>query len=302
MAVLDRAVDRGARGRGRPRARERGCRGVTPRHHARRRGSRPAICTAPRSAARCARCAPDARLFGMGGERMAAAGSSVLADVTAARGHRRHRARSACCHALPRVPPAARRAARRRAGPHALVVIDFPEFNLRLARVARRAGVPVVYFIPPQVWAWRGGRDPHDPPPAVRSCWRSCPSSPRSTGARASPWSSSAIRSLDALAGAPSREAARARLGLGADAPVIGLLPGSRRGEIERLLPVMRDGGCAHRRRAGRTHVPCSRWRRRWMRALVERLAAGDDRRCASCPTPTRSCAPPTCCWRPRGR
>src|SRR2546428_8793970 len=39
--------------------------------------------------------------------------------------------------------------------PDALVVIDFPEFNLRLARAARRAGVPVVYFIPPQVWVWR---------------------------------------------------------------------------------------------------------------------------------------------------
>src|SRR4030095_16263115 len=42
--------------------------------------------------------------------------------------------------------------------PRALVVIDFPEFNLRLARIARRAGVPVVYFIPPQLWAWRRGR------------------------------------------------------------------------------------------------------------------------------------------------
>jgi lipid-A-disaccharide synthase len=46
---------------------------------------------------------------------------------------------------------------------------------------------------------------------------------------------------LDAVAGAPTRAAARARLGIGDDAPVVGLLPGSRRGEIERLLPVMRD-------------------------------------------------------------
>src|SRR5712691_7281764 len=42
--------------------------------------------------------------------------------------------------------------------PGALVLIDFPEFNLRLASQARRAGVPVVYFIPPQLWAWRRGR------------------------------------------------------------------------------------------------------------------------------------------------
>src|SRR5439155_203091 len=42
--------------------------------------------------------------------------------------------------------------------PRVLVVIDSPEFNLRLARAARRAGVPVVYFIPPQVWVWRSWR------------------------------------------------------------------------------------------------------------------------------------------------
>ncbi len=39
-----------------------------------------------------------------------------------------------------------------------LMLIDFPDFNLRLARVAREAGVPVLYYISPQVWAWRSGR------------------------------------------------------------------------------------------------------------------------------------------------
>jgi lipid-A-disaccharide synthase len=39
-----------------------------------------------------------------------------------------------------------------------LVLIDFPDFNLRLAEVARAAGVPVLYYISPQVWAWRSGR------------------------------------------------------------------------------------------------------------------------------------------------
>jgi len=42
--------------------------------------------------------------------------------------------------------------------PDLCVLIDFPEFNLRLARVARAAGVPVLYYIGPQVWAWRRGR------------------------------------------------------------------------------------------------------------------------------------------------
>jgi lipid-A-disaccharide synthase len=39
-----------------------------------------------------------------------------------------------------------------------LMLIDFPDFNLRLARVAREAGVPVFYYVSPQVWAWRSGR------------------------------------------------------------------------------------------------------------------------------------------------
>ena len=62
---------------------------------------------------------------------------------------------------LPRLLGAFRRLRAAVQGPHApaaLVVIDFPEFNLRLARVARRAGIPVAYFIPPQVWAWRPWR------------------------------------------------------------------------------------------------------------------------------------------------
>lgn len=42
--------------------------------------------------------------------------------------------------------------------PDLLIVVDYPDFNLRLARVAKRHGVKVLYFIPPKVWAWRSGR------------------------------------------------------------------------------------------------------------------------------------------------
>src|SRR4029453_16749738 len=101
--------------------------------------------------------APGRRLVGMGGERMAAAGVERAADVTAgpviggtealgplATLYRAWRRLTAVLHGQSR--------------PAVVVVIDFPEFNLRLARVARRAGIPVVYFIPPQVWAWRPWR------------------------------------------------------------------------------------------------------------------------------------------------
>ena len=47
-------------------------------------------------------------------------------------------------------------AARRK--PDAAILIDFPDFNLRLARELHRLGIPVFYFVSPQVWAWRSGR------------------------------------------------------------------------------------------------------------------------------------------------
>ena len=42
--------------------------------------------------------------------------------------------------------------------PHLLILVDFPGFNLRAARMAKRLAIPVIYFIPPQIWAWREGR------------------------------------------------------------------------------------------------------------------------------------------------
>jgi lipid-A-disaccharide synthase len=183
--------------------------------------------------------APQARLFGMGGARMAAAGMDVLEDVTA-------RAVVGGTEAASGVVPlyrAYRRLRARLTGPErpdALVLIDFPEFNLRLARAARRHAVPVVYFIPPQIWAWRGWR--------VRAMRRLLslvlavfPFEPPLYRRAGVPVEYVGHPLVDALADAPTRAAARARLGLPADAEVVGLLPGSRRAEIDRLLPVMRD-------------------------------------------------------------
>src|SRR5260370_19512724 len=98
---------------------------------------------------------PGVRLVGMGGGHMRAAGMEVVVDPTA-------HAAVGTSEALGRIPALYR--AYRALGarldaerPRALVLIDFPEFNLRLARRARRAGVPVGYFIPPQLSAWRQG-------------------------------------------------------------------------------------------------------------------------------------------------
>ncbi|HLE43315.1 MAG TPA: lipid-A-disaccharide synthase, partial [Methylomirabilota bacterium] len=100
--------------------------------------------------------APGLALAGMGGPRMEAAGVRILHGIERA-------AVVGGTEALGRLPALLRifrdlvgrlRAER----PRVLVLIDFPEFNLQLARRARALGIPVVYFVPPQVWAWRRGR------------------------------------------------------------------------------------------------------------------------------------------------
>lgn len=180
---------------------------------------------------------PDTRLFGMGGERMRAAGVDLVADVS-------RRAAVGSTEAVSGIPGLYRvyRSLRRlmeRERPDALVLIDFPEFNLILARAARRAGVPVVYFVPPQIWVWRRGR--------IRTIRRLV-----SLVLAVLPFERAIYRDagvpvefvghpvVDALDGVPSRVDARRILGLPEDRLVVGLLPGSRPGEAAQMLPLMR--------------------------------------------------------------
>jgi len=99
---------------------------------------------------------PKLDVFGIGGEGLRAAGmrtivdASELATVGIVEGASR-------LGALVRTYRALVRAVREHP-PDLCLLVDFPEFNLRLARAAKRAGVPVLYYIGPQVWAWRRGR------------------------------------------------------------------------------------------------------------------------------------------------
>lgn len=105
----------------------------------------------------CRAIDPAAEFFGVGGARMQAEGCDLLVDgetiavmgLVEVLGH------------FPVIWSAFQKLKKVLHGPErpdALVLIDFPEFNLRLARQAQRAGVPVLYFVSPQVWAWRRGR------------------------------------------------------------------------------------------------------------------------------------------------
>jgi lipid-A-disaccharide synthase len=178
---------------------------------------------------------PGVRLRGMGGARMAAAGLEVVADVSS-------HAVVGTTEAVGRVPALLRayRVLREELAapepPHALVVIDFPEFNLWLARAARRAGVPVIYFIPPQLWAWRSGRIRQ----IARRIARVLAVLPfehdlyRQAGV---PVEFVGHPLLDVVPLDLAREEARRRLAIDPGDVLIGLLPGSRREEVQRLLP-----------------------------------------------------------------
>jgi len=99
---------------------------------------------------------PDLAAFGMGGERLEAEGLDriVRSDALSVVGvFEVFEKLPALSKALTRVSEAAR--VRR---PDAAILIDFPDFNALLARRLHRAGVPLLYYVSPQVWAWRAGR------------------------------------------------------------------------------------------------------------------------------------------------
>jgi lipid-A-disaccharide synthase len=102
------------------------------------------------------RLQPEAKFFGMGGEKMRAAGCELLVDA-------KEVAVVGLVEVVTHLPRIRRRfkhlvaeAARRK--PDAAVLIDFPDFNLRLARELHQLNIPVFYFVSPQIWAWRTGR------------------------------------------------------------------------------------------------------------------------------------------------
>ena len=99
---------------------------------------------------------PDATFFGMGGEKMRASGCELLIDA-------KDIAVVGLVEVVKHLPDIRRRfkhlvAEAERRKPDAAILIDFPDFNLRLARELHRRGIPVFYFVSPQIWAWRTGR------------------------------------------------------------------------------------------------------------------------------------------------
>ncbi|MHC1743760.1 MAG: lipid-A-disaccharide synthase [Syntrophobacteraceae bacterium] len=194
---------------------------------------------------------PEARITCLGGVRLREAGAEVIVDnrdisvvglVEVAR-HAR------TIHAAWKTIRAHLSSSR----PDVMVLIDFPDFNFLLARLARRLGIRVFYYVSPQVWAWRSGR--------VRTIKRCVDRMAVILPFEAAFYARHGMTVdyvghplLDVLAGAPSVEEARERYRSGSAEWVVGLLPGSRRGEIRLLLPLMLDSAELIRERLPGVH------------------------------------------------
>jgi len=179
---------------------------------------------------------PGLRCFGLGGAELERAGAEILVP-------QRELAVGGLAQLVPELPRVVGawrtllRALRERR-PQLALLVDSAGFNLPLARRAQRQGVATLYYVCPQVWAWRRGR--------MRKLARRAdrlalilpfePAFYRGSGARASYVGHPILDRLAARGAELSRERARASLGLPAAARVIALLPGSRRGELRQGL------------------------------------------------------------------
>jgi lipid-A-disaccharide synthase len=179
---------------------------------------------------------PDLTFFGMGGSRLAAQGVELLYGA--------HEVNvMGITEVLPKIPRIlqvmrglAAAAAERR--PACAILVDIPDFNLRLAARLKKLGIPVAYYVSPMIWAWRRGRVKT----IARLVDRMLCILPfeedfyREAGVSARYVGSPVVEQVPAPASAVTF---RQKLGLPVETPTLALLPGSRMSEIRRILPAM---------------------------------------------------------------
>jgi lipid-A-disaccharide synthase len=183
---------------------------------------------------------PEVRAFGAGGPRLRAEGLEALVRAE-------DHSVMGIAEVLPALPrlleamDALEEAARQRA-PAAALLVDSPDFNLRLAKRLRRQRVPVAYFIGPSVWAWRTYR--------VRQIARDVARMLVILPFEAAFYARHGVAAtyvgnplVDGVSAAPSRDEARERIFGTREVRALALLPGSRLQELHRLWPRMLAAG-----------------------------------------------------------
>jgi lipid-A-disaccharide synthase len=184
------------------------------------------------------RARTGAQIFGMGGSRMAEAGVELVADYheVAVVGI------TEVLHKIPTVVSVQRRLAReaRRRRPALAILVDSPGTHLGVARRLKNAGIPVGYFIGPQIWAWRAGR--------IRVVKRLVkrmvvifPFEEKIYRDAGVPVNFVGHPLVDVVRPTMSREEFATKHGLDAAWPIVTLMPGSRRGEIARHFGLLME-------------------------------------------------------------
>lgn len=178
--------------------------------------------------------APGTTLTGLGGPAFAAAGGHLVEDY-------RGLSVTGLSEAVTKIPRSLQTLRRlvalaRKHRPDAFIAIDFPDFNFPLARRLKRLGVRVVYYISPQVWAWRPGRLKTMRTVADRVLVI-FPFEEQLYRDAGIPVEFVGHPLIDLVAGTPPRDVFQRRLGLDPRAPTVALLPGSRPNEVTRILP-----------------------------------------------------------------
>ena len=179
---------------------------------------------------------PDLEIFGCGGDAMRQAGVTTVVDA--------HRiAIAGITEVISGIPRAYRalhhllREADLRQ-PQVAVLIDFPDFNLRLARHLKNRSVPVVYFVSPQVWAWRRGRV-QELKKRVAKMVVIFDFEEEIYQQAGVPVEYVGHPLVDMVRPPLPREEFFAKVNMDASLPTVALLPGSRQKEVAANLPVM---------------------------------------------------------------
>lgn len=187
--------------------------------------------------------ADDAFFFGIGGQAMHAEGVRLIVDAETLSVV----GLTEVIHKIPEIFRALRTVKRalQRLKPDLLILIDFPDFNFFAASAAKKIGIPVLYYISPQIWAWRRNR--------VKKIKRLVdhmavilPFEAAFYREHRVPVSFVGHPLLDSIRSAPKRQSEISD----DQAPIIGLLPGSREKEVSTLLPPMLEAAGKIQRRA----------------------------------------------------
>ena len=193
---------------------------------------------------------PDVHIMGVGGEKMSEAGVELISSISDAFGL------TEAISAFGKIKAAFNKTveALKQCRPAVLVLIDYPDFNLKVAKLARSLGIKILYYVSPQVWAWRKGRVKKIAGlvdrmavilPFEEEIYRNAGMPCEFIGHPVLEEIESVIGSSKSIGVQGSafseerRSLCKAAIGLEPDRPLLSLLPGSRPSELKRHLPLI---------------------------------------------------------------